>query len=150
MPPDHSPAGARRLPEWAMSNLVHDRWLVRPFARSAGFAVERFDSHGFVQTHEAGCMVGLLERGADLLAATGRIDKDLAEAHWRASVTACRQRLVLLVYRIREPDRTEAELAYSVATSAPVKTTGPVGAPVGDPPFGSRLMASVALPEGTA
>lgn len=34
--------------------------------------------------------------------------------------------------------------SYSVATIAPENTTGPVGAEVGAPPFGSRLIASVA------
>jgi hypothetical protein len=78
---DHDPLAA--CTDWAMSNLVHDRWLVRrlpQLAREAGFVIQRFDSHGFVQTDEADYMVGLVERGADLLVAAGRIDKDLAEA----------------------------------------------------------------------
>ena len=36
-----------------MAALVNDRWMVRRLARevaSAGFAVERLDSHGYVQT----------------------------------------------------------------------------------------------------
>ena len=36
---------------------------------------------------------------------------------------------------------------YSAGTSSPVKTIGPVATPVGEPPFGSMLMASVSSPE---
>ena len=47
---DHDPLAA--CTDCAMSNLVHDRWLVRrlpQLTRAAGFLVERFDSHGFVR-----------------------------------------------------------------------------------------------------
>ena len=39
----------------AIAALVHDRWLVRrlpALARTTGFQVDRFDSHGYVQTSE--------------------------------------------------------------------------------------------------
>lgn len=77
---DHDPLAA--CTDCAMSNLVHDRWLVRrlpQLTRAAGFLVERFDSHGFVQTGEAEYMAGLVSRGADLLVAAGRIDRHLAD-----------------------------------------------------------------------
>jgi ubiquinone/menaquinone biosynthesis C-methylase UbiE len=77
---DNDPLAA--CADWAMSNLVHDRWLVRRLprlARAAGFHVERFDSHGFMQTDEADYMAGLVSRGADLLVAAGRIDTNLAD-----------------------------------------------------------------------
>jgi SAM-dependent methyltransferase len=67
----------------AVSALVNDRWLVRrlPAAVTAsGFALERIDSHGYLQTEAPDYMLGLVTRGADFLAAWGRIDAVLAEA----------------------------------------------------------------------
>jgi SAM-dependent methyltransferase len=76
------PAAGLRA-EAAMSALVNDRWLVRrlPAAVTAsGFALERMDSHGYVQTEAPDYMLGLVTRGADFLATWGRIDAVLAEA----------------------------------------------------------------------
>ena len=43
------------------------------------FAVERFDSHGYVQTAAPDYMLGLVTRGADFLAGWGRVDAMTAE-----------------------------------------------------------------------
>jgi ubiquinone/menaquinone biosynthesis C-methylase UbiE len=69
--------------EAAMAALVHDRWLVRRLAREvarAGFVVQRFDSHGYVQTAAPDYLLGIVTRGADFLAGWGRIDPATAEA----------------------------------------------------------------------
>ena len=63
--------------------LVHDRWLIRRLPklfRSAGFAVANFESHGFVETEEPQYMLTIVNRGADALAATGRVGPDTADA----------------------------------------------------------------------
>ncbi len=67
----------------AIAALVHDRWLVRrlpALARSTGFQVDRFDSHGYVQTSEPDYLLTLIDRGADALAGWSRIDSSMAEA----------------------------------------------------------------------
>lgn len=69
--------------EAAMSALVNDRWLVRRLSAAVtacGFALERMDSHGYLQTEAPDYMLGLVTRGADFLANWGRIDTALAEA----------------------------------------------------------------------
>jgi SAM-dependent methyltransferase len=69
--------------EAAMAALVNDRWLVRRLAREvtkAGFAAERFESYGYVQTTAPDYLLGIVTRGADFLAAWGRIDGATAEA----------------------------------------------------------------------
>jgi len=63
--------------------LVHDRWFVRrlpSLAKSAGFQVERFDSHGYAQTAAPDYMLTLIDRGAEVLAKSWRIEPALAEA----------------------------------------------------------------------
>lgn len=69
--------------EAAMAALVNDRWLVRrlvALATAAGFAVERLDSHGYLQTGAPDYLLGLVVRGADFLAGRGRIGAATAEA----------------------------------------------------------------------
>jgi SAM-dependent methyltransferase len=69
--------------EAAMTALVNDRWLARRLgaaAAAAGFAVERVDSHGYLQTAAPDYMLSLVGRGADFLAAWGRIDAATAQA----------------------------------------------------------------------
>ena len=66
-----------------VSTFVNDPWVVRrlpALAEAAGFEDARIRSFGFVQTHDAGYMVGIADRGADVLAASGRIGPDLADA----------------------------------------------------------------------
>ena len=67
----------------AMAALVHDRWLTRRLpglATTAGFRVERFDGHAYVQTLEPRYLLTLIDRGADALASWQRIGSALAEA----------------------------------------------------------------------
>jgi SAM-dependent methyltransferase len=69
--------------EAAMAGLVNDRWLVRRLAQevaSAGFSIERFDSHGYLQTGASDYMLGVVTRGADFLATWGRIGPETADA----------------------------------------------------------------------
>jgi SAM-dependent methyltransferase len=69
--------------EAAMAALVNDRWLVRRLARevaAAGYAVVRLDSHGYLQTAEPDYMLSIVTRGADFLAAWGRIGPAMAAA----------------------------------------------------------------------
>jgi ubiquinone/menaquinone biosynthesis C-methylase UbiE len=69
--------------EAALAALVHDRWVVRRLAglvAAAGFAVERFDSYGYVQAAAPDYMLSIVSRGADFLAGWGRIGPAAAEA----------------------------------------------------------------------
>jgi SAM-dependent methyltransferase len=78
---DHDPL--QDCVEAAVAGLVHDRWLVRRLpglARSAGFDIESFDSHGYAQTADPDYMLTLVDRGADLLMKSWRIEPALADA----------------------------------------------------------------------
>jgi ubiquinone/menaquinone biosynthesis C-methylase UbiE len=77
---DHDPL--QTCADAAMAGLVNDRWLVRrlpTIVSSAGFWIERFDSHGYLQTSTPDYMLTLVDRGADLLAGSKRIDAQLAD-----------------------------------------------------------------------
>jgi SAM-dependent methyltransferase len=68
--------------EAAFAMLANDRWVVRrmgALAQATGFAVQSFRSHGYVETEQAYVMT-VIDRGADFLAAWGRIGDDLASA----------------------------------------------------------------------
>lgn len=63
--------------------LVHDRWLARRLpglAARAGFQIERFDGHAYVQTLEPQYLLTLVDRGADALVSWQRIGPGLADA----------------------------------------------------------------------
>jgi SAM-dependent methyltransferase len=78
---DHDPLQA--CADSAMSGLVNDRWLVRrlpAMVRSCGFSIERLDSHGYLQTVAPDYMLTLLDRGADILAGSKRIDAAMADS----------------------------------------------------------------------
>ena len=72
--------------------FINDLWLVRrlpDLLRSVGFEVRGSRSHGYLQTSDPDYMLTLVDRGADTLAAWGRIGPDLcaslkAEARRRA------------------------------------------------------------------
>jgi ubiquinone/menaquinone biosynthesis C-methylase UbiE len=67
----------------AMAALVHDRWLIQrlpALVRNAGFTIVRQRSLGIVETHEPDYMLTIADRGADVLAADGRISAELALA----------------------------------------------------------------------
>ena len=67
-----------------VDQLVHDRWLVRRLSRlvtAAGLVVASFRSHSYVETPSSGSyMITIIDRGADLLHAAGRIGAETAEA----------------------------------------------------------------------
>ncbi len=67
----------------AMSALVHDRWLVPRLPQlvaAAGFGLEKQRNLGIVETTDPEYMLSIADRGADALAASGRIGAELAEA----------------------------------------------------------------------
>lgn len=67
----------------AVGSLVYDPLLVRrlpALAREAGWNVERLRSHGYVETDSPAYTLTLIDRGADTLAADGRLGAEAAEA----------------------------------------------------------------------
>jgi SAM-dependent methyltransferase len=77
---DHDPLQA--AVDMMMANSVNDRWLVRrlpALVRGGGFDVVTFRNHGIVET-EAGYMLTIVDRGADLLNASGQLGDDAAGA----------------------------------------------------------------------
>lgn len=77
---DHDPLQA--CADMTMANSVHDRWLMRRLAslvRDCGFQVIDFRSHGFVEKH-GGYMLTVVDRGADMLCASGQIGAETAAA----------------------------------------------------------------------
>jgi SAM-dependent methyltransferase len=78
---DHDPL--QRCADAMMAHSVNDRWLVRrlpTLVRTAGFEVTRFRSHGYAEAGEGGYLLTVIDRGADLLRATGQIGDDAAAA----------------------------------------------------------------------
>ncbi len=66
-----------------VASLVHDRWLVRrlpSLVSEAGFTVTGSHSYGYVETTTPTYMLTLIDRGADQLAAGGRIGAETADA----------------------------------------------------------------------
>jgi ubiquinone/menaquinone biosynthesis C-methylase UbiE len=66
-----------------MANSVTDRRIMRrlpALVRERGFEVVHTDSHGFVESGDGGYMLTVLDRGADMLQASGTIGEDLAAA----------------------------------------------------------------------
>ena len=67
---------------WVGSS-VHDRWLLRrlpALARSTGFEVVSYRSHGYVQNVDPDYMMTIVERGLDALTTSGRIAREVAES----------------------------------------------------------------------
>lgn len=67
----------------AMAALVHDRWLIQrlpALVRACGFDVVKQRSLGIIETHEPDYMLTIADRGADVLATSGRISDALAQA----------------------------------------------------------------------
>jgi ubiquinone/menaquinone biosynthesis C-methylase UbiE len=64
------------------THFVHDPYLVRrlpALVRAAGFQIEHLRSYGYIEAAAPGFMLlGWVDRGADALAAAGRIGPDLA------------------------------------------------------------------------
>jgi ubiquinone/menaquinone biosynthesis C-methylase UbiE len=68
----------------SVDQLVHDPWLVRRLHKllsAAGLELEAFRSHSSVETPSSGnYMITIIDRGADLLQAAGRIGAETGEA----------------------------------------------------------------------
>jgi ubiquinone/menaquinone biosynthesis C-methylase UbiE len=78
---DHDPLQA--CADAAMAALVHDRWLIQKLpgmVKSAGFTITRQRSLGIIETDAPDYMLTIADRGADLLAASGRIGTELVQA----------------------------------------------------------------------
>jgi ubiquinone/menaquinone biosynthesis C-methylase UbiE len=78
---DHDPLQA--CVDAMMANSVNDRWLGRrlpALVRAGNFELARFRGHGFVETSEAEYMLTVVDRGADVLSATGVIGAETAAA----------------------------------------------------------------------
>ena len=66
-----------------VENFVTDKWMVRRMSaltQAAGFEVSPIRSYGLAETISPGLTMTWLDRGADALAAEGRIGPELAEA----------------------------------------------------------------------
>jgi ubiquinone/menaquinone biosynthesis C-methylase UbiE len=70
--------------EAVVANLVHDRWLVRRLprlVRDAGFDLVGLSGHSYLEAPSShGYMLALVDRGAEMLVASGRISVESAEA----------------------------------------------------------------------
>jgi ubiquinone/menaquinone biosynthesis C-methylase UbiE len=78
---DHDPL--QDCIEAVKAAFLHDPWLMRrlpDLLRSAGFELQSSRCHGYLQTSDPEYMLTLVDRGADALAAGGRIGPDLAAA----------------------------------------------------------------------
>ena len=78
---DHDPLQV--CADATMSTSVTDRWLVRRLPviiAEAGFDHVTLRSHGFVETSEGGYMLTIVDRGADVLRASGQIGEETAVA----------------------------------------------------------------------
>lgn len=65
------------------ADFVHDPWVVRclpALVRAAGFVPGTPRSHGYVQVEHPDYTLSIADRGADALAASGRIGRPLADA----------------------------------------------------------------------
>lgn len=63
--------------------FVNDPWIARrlvALVAARGMAVQTFRSHGYVQIRDPQYMLTIADRGADVLAASGRIGRELASA----------------------------------------------------------------------
>jgi ubiquinone/menaquinone biosynthesis C-methylase UbiE len=73
----------QHLVDAMVANFVHDPWLVRRLSKtleSTGFRLLSLRSHGYTQTAEPTYMLTLVDRGADILSASGSLSVDAADA----------------------------------------------------------------------
>jgi SAM-dependent methyltransferase len=97
-----------------VSAFVNDPWVVRRLTAmvdAAGFDHTGLHSHGFVQISDANYMLGIADRGADALAASGRIGTELSDALMAEAPAASPRRHVLRPHRLRQPGRRQARLS---------------------------------------
>lgn len=98
--------------EAAKSAFINDVWLVRrlpSLLRAAGFQQGKARSHGFLQTSDPEYMLTIVDRGADALAASGRIGADVgaslkAEARRRVDAGAFYGFIGFVSVLARKPD----------------------------------------------
>jgi ubiquinone/menaquinone biosynthesis C-methylase UbiE len=65
------------------ANFIHDAWIVRrlpQLLQAHGFEVKPVQSHGYVESPEAGYMLSWIERGSDALLHARRISQEVADA----------------------------------------------------------------------
>jgi ubiquinone/menaquinone biosynthesis C-methylase UbiE len=78
---DHDPLQA--CVSAMMASSVNDRWLMRRLSglvRRSGFELASFHSHGFSETTGGAYMLSVIDRGADVLQASGAIGQETAAA----------------------------------------------------------------------
>ena len=78
---DHDPLQA--CVAATMTGSVNDRWLMRRICmlvREAGFDPVSFRSHGFSETTGGAYMLSVVDRGADILCASGAVGEETAAA----------------------------------------------------------------------
>ena len=66
-----------------MLNVVNDRYIVRrmpALVHNAGFEVQAVGSHGLIESDQPGYMMTVIDRGADMLCASGVIGEPMAAA----------------------------------------------------------------------
>ncbi|MCH7736785.1 MAG: methyltransferase domain-containing protein [Chloroflexi bacterium] len=64
-------------------SFIHDPWLARrlpAIAEAAGFMPSSYRSHSYTETSDPDYTLTIVDRGADVLASSGQIGQDLAEA----------------------------------------------------------------------
>jgi ubiquinone/menaquinone biosynthesis C-methylase UbiE len=69
--------------EAMVTNFVHNPWLTRRLSsmiKAIGFQVQSLRSHGYTQTDEPTYLLTLIDRGTDILSASGSLTADSAQA----------------------------------------------------------------------
>lgn len=77
---DHDPL--QTCADAMMANSVNDRRVMRrlpALVRACGFEIRKSRSYGYVETTEAGYMLTVVDRGADILCDSGQIGVELAD-----------------------------------------------------------------------
>jgi hypothetical protein len=95
-----------------MTGSLTDAWLMRrlpAMVRDCGLDVVRYASHSYVETSEAGYLLTLIDRGVDMLEASGQIGDDLsaalkAEARRRVKVSAFFGQIIYTSLVARRPE----------------------------------------------
>jgi len=96
-----------------VANFVNDPWLIRRLSKilgSCGFQLASVRSHGYMQTSEPTYMLTLIDRGADVLKASGSLSADAAdglrsEARRRAEAGEFFGHISFVSAIARKPDR---------------------------------------------
>ena len=92
----------------------------RRWSNSPGFHHASLHSHGFVQIHDADYMLSIADRGADALAASGRIGGELSALKDEAR-RRVQQGSVLRAHSLRQSDRPQAAMTTVVRSGRPAE-----------------------------